>query len=749
MNRARRKVLQQIIDEELAKQERNRVIQIANNIKKEKGFDANAYWEFDKRMKKRNAEVATAMMDEKGNLEEDPGKIREIYKTFYQKLLKDREPENEEEKEIQQLKEKCIQVMIKNAENKEIKEITTEEYGRMKSKIKRKKAPDEEGWRYEWIENAGKDMEESIILMMNESRKNKIQPEQWSNMRIKSTTKKPKKRMDMNYKRGLFMTNILSKCMERIFLNRHKEKLDQSMQPFQNGGVKERSIADVSFILNNTIAEFKKQNKDLYILFGDLEKCFDKLYLKDCIIELVEAGMPIEEAIYIYNMNRNIEAVVDTPHGNTEKFMIEEAVRQGTIFGPTLCGVSTNRINKMGQEEPLMLHETIEIGCPIFIDDMSGMGSRKRIENVGGKMAGLEVTKKFVFNNEMDKTEYMIMENSKEGKEEVKIKVRKGEIGETEKYKCLGDYYDKKSDNEIKITKKMEKAKFMAYETKRKGAYSQVGRANMSVQLLLLETTLKPTLLSNTETWCNITKKEESQITSHHHKILCVIFGVPKSTPYYGIVGETAIWPYKYVILYKKLMFLHHLIHSNDERLAKRIVMRQEYMMENENNYDTWFAELSRRMESMEININTNLVAETTKSAWKKEAKEKIEKEISRELQENALTMSKLRFQRGKVWGRMEYVDKCDMETVGKIMNIRLNMVDCKSNFKGNYEDVKCVMCDEVETTEHLLVCEYYKQFTGATEITNQLELESTNELVKAAQKMDIIQEIRRQHVSV
>ena len=319
--------------------------------------------------------------------------------------------------------------------------------------------------------------------------------------------------------------------------------------------MKKRSIADVSFILNNTIAEFKKQNKDLYILFGDLEKCFDKLHLKDCIIELVEAGMPIEEAIYIYNMNRNIEAVVDTPHGNTEKFMIEEAVRQGTIFGPTLCGVSTNRINKMGQQEQLMLHETIEIGCPIFIDDMSGMGSRKRIENVGGKMAGLEVTKKFVFNNEMDKTEYMIMENSKEGKEEVKIKVRKGEIGETEKYKCLGDYYDKKSDNEIKITKKMEKAKFMAYETKRKGAYSQVGRANMSVQLLLLETTLKPTLLSNTETWCNITKKEESQITSHHHKILCVIFGVPKSTPYYGIVGETAIWPYKYVILYKKLMF--------------------------------------------------------------------------------------------------------------------------------------------------------------------------------------------------
>ena len=115
----------------------------------------------------------------------------------------------------------------------------------------------------------------------------------------------------------------------------------------------------------------------------------------------------------------------------------------------------------------------------------------------------------------------------------------------------------------MKVRKKMEKGKFMAHETKRRGSYTAVGRANMAVQLLLLEVTIKPTLLSNTETWCNITRKEESMITSHHHEILCIIFGVPKSTPYYGIVGETGIWPYKNVILYKKLMFLHHIIHSS------------------------------------------------------------------------------------------------------------------------------------------------------------------------------------------
>ena len=66
------------------------------------------------------------------------------------------------------------------------------------------------------------------------------------------------------------------------------------------------------------------------------------------------------------------------------------------------------------------------------------------------------------------------------------------------------------------------------------GAYTAVGRADMSVQLLLLDTVIKQTLLANTETWCDITPKEEAMITSKHHSVLCIIFGQRTSTPYWG-----------------------------------------------------------------------------------------------------------------------------------------------------------------------------------------------------------------------
>ena len=751
MIRARRRVLQQLIEEEAEKQEKRKVIRVANNIKKESGFDANAFWKFQERMKGRKSEPATAMIDEEGKVEEDPEKIKEIYKTFYQKLLKDREPEDEEEQEMQDLKEKCIEVMMKKGESKEIKEITGEEYELMKRKLKKKKAPDEDGWRYEWILEAGTEMEESIKLMFNEIRRQKTQPEQWRNMRIKSTTKKANKRMDMNYKRGLFLTNILSKCMERIMLNRNKSQLDKSMQPNQNGGVNERSIGDVLFIINNTVAEFKTEKKDLYILFGDLEKCFDKLYLKDCIIELIEAGMPLEEAMFVYDMNRNIKAYVDTPHGTTEKFEIHEAVRQGTIFGTTLCGVSTNRINKMGLPEPLLLYDTVEIGYPIYVDDMSGMGSPRRIEDVGSKMAGLERTKKYQVNNNKDKTEFMVMKNNKDEKENVRIEVRKGEIGSTDEYKCLGDYYDTRSNNEIKILKKMEKAKFMACEIRRKGASSKVGHANMAVRLLLLETIAKPTLLSNTETWCNITIKEENLITSYHHEILCTLFNQPRSTPYWGILGETGIWPYKEVITYKKLMFLHHIIHSSDDRIAKKIVLKQQEMFEEQVKKSTWFSEIHQRVNKMNIDVRMQSVEKKSKSSWKREVKKKIQIQIEKEFQEETKNKTKLRHLLQKPFQMEEYVQSCEAEMVEKIMNVRLNMVESKCNYKGKYVDTSCFACGEEETTEHLLECNYYKQFT-AEKIEGDVgrnELCTKEWLMKAARAMDTIQELRRQHISV
>ena len=50
-------------------------------------------------------------------------------------------------------------------------------------------------------------------------------------------------------------------------------------------------------------------------------------------------------------------------------------MRQGTVSAVDMCGVSTDKINKIGDKTGLEVSE-VEIGFPIFVDDMPGMGGQ-------------------------------------------------------------------------------------------------------------------------------------------------------------------------------------------------------------------------------------------------------------------------------------------------------------------------------------------------------------------------------------
>ena len=159
--------------------------------------------------------------------------------------------------------------------------------------------------------------------------------------------------------------------------------------------------------------------------------------------------------MYIYKMNKMVRAKVDTPIGLTEEFELTEIVRQGTVCAVDLCGVSTDKINRIGLEEPKLVVSGVEIQHPVFVDDMLGIGSAPMIERMEPKMRFLEDTKKFTYNTDEGKSEIMeIQINPKRKEERPIVKVKKGAIRYTDKYKYLGDMYDKTGKNMSKIQSK-------------------------------------------------------------------------------------------------------------------------------------------------------------------------------------------------------------------------------------------------------------------------------------------------------
>ena len=228
-----------------------------------------------------------------------------------------------------------------------IKEVEVE---KIIKTLKKKKAGDQSGWRNEMIIEGGEEMKKCLTKLFNQILQEQRIPVQWEQMSIKTIHKKGSK-LEMSNKRGIFLTNVLSKLFEKII--DHKTQDTIKMSEYQCGGKKERSTADNLFMLMTIINTNRKLNKNTYLIFADAVKCFDKLWLKDTLVDLNEAGMREREVNMIYLLNKKAKIVIDTPVGLTNEIEINEIVKQGTIFGPKFCCVSTDKINTVGSRTPI------------------------------------------------------------------------------------------------------------------------------------------------------------------------------------------------------------------------------------------------------------------------------------------------------------------------------------------------------------------------------------------------------------
>ena len=90
------------------------------------------------------------------------------------------------------------------------------------------------------------------------------------------------------------------------------------MTPFQTGGVKGKG-----FILREVIDHSKYIQKEIWITLYDIVKCFDGLWLEDCINLLYENGVKKDILDLIYKTNHKAEIVVKTPFGDCNPIFVE------------------------------------------------------------------------------------------------------------------------------------------------------------------------------------------------------------------------------------------------------------------------------------------------------------------------------------------------------------------------------------------------------------------------------------------
>ena len=222
---------------EAEEEERHRkIVKVVESIAANGKMNGGAFWEFRKKFT-RKKEQPHAMMNADGKKVFKHDEIKKVYQDFYEDLLNNKE-QHENSVNYENISTEFEGIM-RRAENQPPLVVSRATVAATFKKLKRKKAKDDKGWNNEIMKEGGDEMEKSVELMINGILSEEIIPNEWNSMLIRSNHKKGEKMM--KNKRGLFLTNVVSKVFEKaVEIEMGVLTFDQ----FQAGGTKERSPID-------------------------------------------------------------------------------------------------------------------------------------------------------------------------------------------------------------------------------------------------------------------------------------------------------------------------------------------------------------------------------------------------------------------------------------------------------------------------------------------------------------------------
>ncbi len=532
------KSIQIKIAEEESSERYRKVMKVTESICNDGRIDSGSFWKLNKKMKGKK-ETPHAVLDLKGNKVQSVEEIKKAYQEFYEDLLTRTNRMADEQKDEAHVIEvnRKFSEMMEAAKFQEPADVNREIVHRAILTLKRGKAKDRENWNNEIVIEGGDEMEISVEKMAIEILKEEETPKQWNKMSINSIHKKGPKEKLPN-KRGLFLTNIMSKLFEKIVKSTMNVKNDQN----QLGGEEKRGTIDCTLLVMAVRDTNKRLRRDTYLFFGDLVKCFDRLWLRDCVVDLYEAGARARDAKMVYLLNKEAQIKIKTPVGTTEEIVVKEIVKQGTIFGPKLCCASTGKINQYSNTVTYISPETY-INALTYVDDIASIGSLLAIVETIKGCSLMEQFKFMEFSLEKTKWMRMCLQYGSRAIEQIEERVGQGVVEQTDFYKYVGNWLNKMGNMDTQLEKMEVKAKNIIRECNNMCSAAKVGPMEMQAKILVYEVLIVSSLFYNIEGWSNLRQADKDMLEVLQGKVLKGLIGLPKCTPYWGILYELNIWP--------------------------------------------------------------------------------------------------------------------------------------------------------------------------------------------------------------
>ena len=417
------------------------------------------------------------------------------------------------------------------------------------------------------------DLDDIILGFANDLIGNGNKPDQWSTVDIIPLPKKGSLNIPGNY-RGIGLSPIAVKMVNKMILNRIQPELDQHLRPNQNGFRPGRSTTSHILALRRVIEGVKSNNLKAIITFVDFQKAFDSVHRGMMRNILTAYGIPEILVNTIMKLYQGTMAKVISPDGDTELFEILAGVLQGDTLAPYLFAIVLDYCMRMavdGREEELGFtierrrsrrYPPVMVTDRDFADDIALLSAE--IEQAQELLSRVEQeAEKIGLHLNAGKTEVMTFTQDTP----VELKARCGDtIKVVENFKYLGAWM-KSTDSDIKIRKAL------AWAACHKLDKIWTSKLSRYLKVRLFVATVETVLLYGSAAW-TVTKAMEKKLDGCYTRMLRRALNVSwrqhmTNKELYGDLPPVTI-----KIKQQRLRLAGHCVRHNDE-VASRVVLWQ------------------------------------------------------------------------------------------------------------------------------------------------------------------------------
>ena len=322
--------------------------EIADFKCEEGGINVGKLWKLKKKLSPICREPPTAMVNKEGKLLTTRKQIEALAIEIFEDRLKNR-PINEKLSQMKKNKDDLCNLRLKLAQNNKTPDWTMKELNLVLKHLKNNKSRDPFGYINELFKNeaAGKDLKTAVLKLMNRIKSEQIYPKALEIANISAIYKNKGPKNNFDSYRGIFRVPILRTILDRLIYNDLYDTIEESLSDSNVGASRGRNVRDNIFTLNAITNSIINGNEDpIDIQLFDIEKCFDTLWVEECINDLFDSGLQNDKLPLLYMENQNAEIAIKTQTGITDRKSIKNIIMQGSIFGSLCCTVSMDKLGK-------------------------------------------------------------------------------------------------------------------------------------------------------------------------------------------------------------------------------------------------------------------------------------------------------------------------------------------------------------------------------------------------------------------